>query len=120
MIVRQGSVESIPFGGLQIHDYTEGRATSSSLAVVHVPPGADHPESYSRRSDKYYYILAGRLRFALDGQEHDLTPGDFCLVGQGQRFWYENRGQEPAVLLLVHTPCFDVESEVFMAEGVAS
>jgi mannose-6-phosphate isomerase-like protein (cupin superfamily) len=114
MIIKQDSVEPLDFGGLRVYDYTAGHETSSSLAVIHVPPGVRHAEAWSKRSDKYYYVLAGQVRFTLDGNQHNLAAGDFCLVRQGQRFWYENREEDLATLLLVHTPSFDLDSEVFV------
>ena len=116
MIVRRNSVEAIDFEGLRIHDYTAGGHTSSSLALIEVPPGARHREAWSKRSDKYYYVVAGRILFSLSGEEYDLASGDFCLVRQGRHSRYENRTGEPASLLLVHTPSFDLDSEMFADE----
>ncbi len=117
MIIKHDSVEPIDFDGLRIHDYTASHDTSSSLAVIHVLPGVRHAEAWSKRSDKYYYVSAGRVRFTLDGNQHDLAVGDFCLVRQGQRFWYENQAEKLATLLLFHTPSFDIESEVFVGDA---
>ena len=114
MIVKRSSVEETCFEGLRIFDYTAGSDTSSSVAAIEVPPGVRHREAWSRRSDKYYYVAAGRIRFAVEGAEHDLGPGDLCLVRQGERFSYANPTQEVATLLLVHTPGFDLDSEVFV------
>jgi mannose-6-phosphate isomerase-like protein (cupin superfamily) len=114
MIVRRASVEPIDFGGLQILDYTVGRDAGSSLAVIEVPPGGRHQEAYSQRSDKYYYIVAGQVSFSLNGEEHDLIEGDLCVVDKGQRFSYVNRTPDAARLLLVHTPTFQLDSEVFV------
>jgi mannose-6-phosphate isomerase-like protein (cupin superfamily) len=113
MIVRRSTLQPIDFGGLQIFDYTAGAQLGSSLAVIDVPPGATHAESWSRRSDKYYLVVAGQLDFTLEGERLALGPGDFCLVAQGRRFAYANRGATPARLVLVHTPSFELESEVF-------
>ncbi len=113
MIVRRSALPAINFEGLSIHDYTAGSETSASLATVEVAPGVRHRQAWSRRSNKYYYVLAGQVHFALDGHEHDLAAGDFVLVPQGQRFWYENRAEETATLILVHVPSFDLASEVF-------
>jgi mannose-6-phosphate isomerase-like protein (cupin superfamily) len=82
--------------------------------MIQVAPGTRHPEAWSKRSDKYYYVVAGQIRFTLDGDEYDLKAGDFCLVRQGQHFWYQNKTSEPSILLLVHTPGFDLESEVLV------
>lgn len=116
MIIKHSSVEPFGFDGLRIYDYTADTDTSSSLAVIQAPPGVRHAEAWSKRSDKYYYVVAGQVRFILEGAEYDLAAGDFCLVRQGERFWYENQTKELATLILVHTPRFDLASEVFTEE----
>jgi mannose-6-phosphate isomerase-like protein (cupin superfamily) len=113
MVVKGTSVEPTSFEGLRVFDYTAGSNASSSLAVIEVPPGARHPEAWSNRSDKYYYVTSGRVRFRLEEAEYELVSGDFCLVRRGAHFWYENETQELATMLLVHTPSFELESEVF-------
>ena len=113
MIVRRSALSAIDFEGLSIHDYTAGAEISASLAAIEVAPGVRHREAWSRRSDKYYYVLTGQVYFALDGQEHELAAGDLILVPQGRRFWYENRAEEAATCILVHVPSFDLACEVF-------
>jgi len=112
MIVKRASINSVDFDGLRVFDYTVDQNARSSLAVVEVPPGGRHREAYSKRSEKYYYVVSGQIAFSLDGDEHDLTAGDLCLVDQGQHFSCVNRTQDVARLLLMHTPSFDLESEV--------
>jgi mannose-6-phosphate isomerase-like protein (cupin superfamily) len=114
VLVRRDSLTPLEFSGLRIFDYTAGGELSSSLAVIEVPGGVRHAESWSKRSDKYYLVTAGQIRFERDGEKFDLGTGDFCLVRQGERFRYENPGVEPATLILVHTPSFDLNSEVFV------
>ena len=114
MIVTRDSVTPIDFTGLGILDYTAGLDTGSSFAVITVPPRASHAEAWSRRSDKYYYVTAGEVEFTLDGKRHTLATGDFCIVRQGQCFSYRNSGQKETELILVHTPSFDPDSEVFV------
>ena len=116
MIVGHEAVTPFDFDGLSIRDYTAGLAGRSSFAVIDVPPGASHAESWSRRSDKYYYVVSGTIEFSDAGEVHDLASGDFCLVSQGDRFSYRNASSEPARLILFHTPSFDIDSEVFEVE----
>ncbi len=113
MRVRRAEVAPIEFGGLAIYDYTQAAGKSSSLALIEVPAGAVHAESWSRRSDKYYLVTRGAIAFSLDGEDFTLETGDFCLVEQGQRFRYRNATPEPASLVLVHTPSFELDAEVF-------
>ncbi len=113
MRVRRAELAPLEFGGLSIYDYTQDAGKSSSLALVEVPAGAVHAESWSRRSDKYYLVTRGSIAFTLDGSDFALEAGDFCLVEQGQRFRYRNATSEPATLVLVHTPSFELDAEVF-------
>lgn len=116
MIIKRDSVESFDFGGLEILDYTANKGTGSSLAVVRIPPGGKHQTAWSRRSDKYYYVLCGKVRFVVDETPYDLEKGDFCLVARGQRFSYRNETGETSSLLLVHSPSLDLEAEVFVQD----
>jgi mannose-6-phosphate isomerase-like protein (cupin superfamily) len=113
LIIACDSIPVLDFGGLGIRDYTAGLSTKSSFAVICVPPGVSHTVSWSRRSDKFYYVVSGSIQFALAGDTHELGAGDFCLVPQGERFFYRNAGDETATLCLFHTPGFDLDSEVF-------
>jgi mannose-6-phosphate isomerase-like protein (cupin superfamily) len=113
MIIKRESVSAMSVDGLEIRDYTAGLDTSSSLAIVVVPPGGRHKTAWSTRSDKYYYVIDGVVAFAVDGSEHFLGAGDCCLIARSERFHYENRRDTLATLLLVHTPSFRLEHEVF-------
>jgi mannose-6-phosphate isomerase-like protein (cupin superfamily) len=113
MLVRRQSLNPIDFSGLKIFDYTAGSEVSSSFAIIEVPAGVSHAEALSRRSDKYYFVTRGEIRFALEGEEFPLVEGDFCLVEQGKRFRYRNQGPAPATLVLVHTPSFELDAGVF-------
>jgi mannose-6-phosphate isomerase-like protein (cupin superfamily) len=113
LIIREGAVTPFDFEGLAIRDYTAGHETTASFAVITVPSGAVHAEAWSRRSDKYYYVLAGTIEFIDSGEVHTLSVGDFCLVAKGEHFSYRNLSEVPAMLCLLHTPSFDAESEEF-------
>ena len=104
----------VDFDGLRIFDYTAGQRFGSSVAAIEVEPGARHAEAWSRRSDKYYVITSGEIRFVLDGTMHLMAAGDFCFVKCGQRFSYSNQSTELATLVLIHTPSFDLQEEVFV------
>ena len=81
--------------------------------MIDVPAGTRHREAWSKRSDKYYYVVSGQVQFTCEGAEHVLEKGDFCLVPQGRKFSYHNTSGEPVQLILVHAPSFDLASEVF-------
>ncbi len=113
MIVKKDEITPIDFGGLSILDYTAGREEKSSFAVIAVPHGVSHQQSWSKRSDKYYYVVEGAVDFTIDGAPSTLSAGDFCIVKKGAMFAYGNTSGRPALLILVHTPCFKLDEEVF-------
>lgn len=115
MIIPRESVIPFDFDGLRIFDYTADQDLKSSFAVIEVPRGAIHTESWSRRSDKYYYVCEGAVRFVLDNEVHRLETGDFCFVRLGRHFSYTNEGSQAARLVLVHSPSFRLEDEEFVA-----
>jgi len=119
MIVRGGRIPTFDFQGLRISDYTADHdELSSSLARIEVAAGAGHAPSRSTRSDKYYDVLAGRLRIETESEgEDELEAGDVWVVSCGESFRYANAGDEPASLLLVHTPSFRLEAEIFEPES---
>jgi len=114
MLLSRGEMSPVDFNGLRIFDYTAGQSLDASVATVEVAPGARHAEAWSRRSDKYYVVGNGQVRFVLEGEAHAMKAGDFCLVRKGRRFSYSNDSSEPATLVLVHTPSFDLREEVFV------
>jgi mannose-6-phosphate isomerase-like protein (cupin superfamily) len=114
MIVRQAQVIPFDFYGLEIRDYTARHEGSSSIAEIIVPCGASHPEAWSRRSDKYYYLISGQILFWIDDKEMTLDAGDLCVIKKGQHFSYSNNSRMPVKMILVHTPSFDLEAEVIV------
>ena len=116
MFVRKRSLDVIDFDGLRIFDYTAELARGASMAAIEIPPGAGHARSWSTRSDKYYLVTEGSVRFIIDGETMDLDTGDFCHVRCGQRFSYSNPTRAQASLVLVHEPTFDLEAERFADE----
>ena len=116
MLLSRREMSPVDFDGLRIFDYTAGQSLDASVATVEVAPGARHAEAWSRRSDKYYVVGSGQVRFVLDGEPHTMKAGDFCFVKKGRRFSYSNESPEPATLVLVHTPRFDLREEVFVEQ----
>lgn len=68
------------------------------------------------RSDKYYIVSSGEIRFVLDGEPRTMEAGDFCFVKKGRRFSYANESSQLSILILVHTPGIDVREEVFVGQ----
>ena len=113
MKIQRSALKSFDFEGLGIVDYTEGMDVSSSVAEIIVPPGVRHRRAWSKRSDKYYVVLEGRLTFDVADDTLELEIGDCCIVRRGNRFSYRNDSDGTARMLLMHTPRFEPAAEVF-------
>jgi mannose-6-phosphate isomerase-like protein (cupin superfamily) len=113
MIIKHNTVKPINFDKLEIIDFTAGQDNSSSFAEITVPFGISHKLSRSNRSDKYYYVVQGKINFTLDDDSYELFAGDVCIVQKGKQFQYKNTGNSEAKLILVHTPSFKIEYEEF-------
>ena len=113
VFIKQNEIKPIEFDGLQIFDYTANQDTQSSFAEITVPSGISHKISWSKRSDKTYYVIQGKVDFSIGEEQKQLSSGDVCIIPKGIRFSYINQGTEEAKLILVHTPSFQLESEVF-------
>jgi mannose-6-phosphate isomerase-like protein (cupin superfamily) len=112
--VEPHSIQAFDFFGIAIHDLTAAvGAKSASVARIGVPPGASHERARSRKCDKYYVGLSGRLRFFVGGRAIDLEPQALLLIEQGEWFEYANQENEAAEVLLIHVPPFDLEAEEF-------
>jgi uncharacterized protein (DUF952 family)/mannose-6-phosphate isomerase-like protein (cupin superfamily) len=111
-------METAPFvfNGLNIRDITSNVNSLSSFAHIEISPFSTHRLSYSKKSEKYYYVLSGQLHFYLDGSEFVLSKNEFCIVPPQSKFSYANRSNETVEILLIHTPKFNIENEVFEEE----
>jgi mannose-6-phosphate isomerase-like protein (cupin superfamily) len=113
MIIRKEEINAINFNGLRIFDYTSKCNEKSSFAIINVPPNTNHQLSWSKKSDKFYYIINGKIDFTINNDNYILNNGDFCIIKKGNKFKYKNNYNETVSLILVHTPAFELNEEVF-------
>jgi len=113
MVLKEDNTEQFDFDGLKIRDYTAKLNENSSFAVIEVSPGVSHKLSWSKRSDKYYYLISGEIIFTVNDEEFIFAAGDFCLIKKGEKFKYWNNSNNSAKMILVHTPGFRLDQEVF-------
>jgi len=113
MIIKENEVEQFDFDGLKITDYTAKLDENSSFATISVLPQISHKLSWSKRSNKYYYIITGKIKFIINDKEYVLSNGDLCVIMKGEKFKYKNNSNEIVKMILVHTPNFKLDQEVF-------
>lgn len=56
------------------------------------------------RTDETFFVLSGQLTLWVDGQFHELNPGDYVHIPRGVPHAQGNRGEEPTRLLLTVSP----------------
>ncbi len=72
--------------------------------------------SYHRIAEEYYYVLSGIGTAILDGREYALAPGDFLRLPPGTTHGFV-AGDEPLVMLDVHTPGSRPDRDVYFTDG---
>lgn len=87
--------------GVYLADLAE--STRACMKYWRVEPGATLP-THRHRNDQIGYLISGQLTAIVEGEEHQLEPGDsYAFPGQ-ELHGAENRGDEPAVGIGVLSP----------------
>jgi quercetin dioxygenase-like cupin family protein len=107
VIVPPGDGRTIegPVGGpltFKVRGDESGGALTAFENVI--PLGEGPPMHVHAGEDEAWYVIAGTLRFALDGELHFATAGSFVFVPRGTPHCFQNVGTEPARLLVLFTP----------------
>jgi quercetin dioxygenase-like cupin family protein len=76
----------------------------AQLDLYCVAPGQSQQPHRHEDQDKVYYVLEGRGRFALGGQEASLAAGDALVAPAGVEHGLVNDGTAPLLVLVVVTP----------------
>lgn len=67
-------------------------------------PGQEQKPHTHAHEDKVYYVLEGRGRFTVGGEERELSAGEIALAPAGQSHGVANRSQARLVTLVFVTP----------------
>lgn len=79
-----------------------------SLMDRTLPPGGRMPPPHRHSgNDEAYYVLEGQVTFVLDGVETSGGPETFVLVPAGAAHTFGNTDDQPARVLVLHTPGLD-------------
>ncbi|MEO8457261.1 MAG: cupin domain-containing protein [Chloroflexota bacterium] len=79
-----------------------------SLMERTLPPGGRMPPPHRHVDcEEAYFVLDGAITFILEGEERTEGPETFVLVPGGTAHTFGNRSEEPARLLVLHSPALD-------------
>jgi quercetin dioxygenase-like cupin family protein len=99
--------EEIRIGGIVVRFLLEGGETGGSLALFEfgVAAGAQVPAPHSHDGyDETIYGLEGVLTWTVDGETHEVGPGDVLTIPRGVVHGFDNAGSADARALAVVTP----------------
>ncbi|WP_020667039.1 helix-turn-helix domain-containing protein [Amycolatopsis nigrescens] len=93
-----------PKGGITYHRLSSGSGKVEVLEGRLEPGAASSPQPWSHPSDECVVVLAGRMVLEVDGERHDLGPGDSASFDSRLPHRYRNETAKPARFLLSVTP----------------
>lgn len=74
------------------------------LDLYCVKPGQAQKVHTHPDADKVYYVLSGRGRFTVGGDEREVGAGTAVLAPAGDAHGVENPGPDPLTILVLMTP----------------
>ena len=101
------TAEEIRIGELAIRFLLEGDQSDGSVAVFEftVPSQARVPIAHSHDAyEETVYGLDGTLTWTVDGERHDVGPGEVLCIRRGAVHRFENEGEGVARVLAAVTP----------------
>ena len=104
----------ITIGQLEIRYLHDGVTTGAATGLFEltVPPGARVPPAHSHRdNEEIVYVLEGILRYTVDRETRDLTPGETMHTPRGSVHAFSNPGDRVARALVMLTP--DIGAQYF-------
>lgn len=95
-------------------DRTNAPVQNQSLAEATVPVGKPTQRHFHRLSEEFYFILEGRGTMEIDGETHQVSPGDAILIPPGA--WHQITATEPLRFLCCCAPPYAHEDTYFQNE----
>ena len=108
----------VKIGELEIRYLVDGTVSGAGMGMFEltVGPGARVPPAHSHTdNEEIVYVLEGRLRYSVDGEQRDLAPGDRMYTPKGSVHAFSNPHDRPARALIMLTP--DIGAQYFRDIG---
>lgn len=92
-------------------------AQGHSLAYVTLPPGKASLPHWHPVAEESYYILQGRARMVIAGEEAELSPGDAVLIPPTQRHQIYSIGEVDLAFLAICAPAWEPANSVYAEDA---
>lgn len=99
--------EIIEFGSFQLRFLRDKHDTAGSLDMFELilqPEGRMPVPHYHESWEETAYGLAGTVTYTVEGQDHEVGPGDSLFIPRGKVHGFINRSGEVARCLCIMTP----------------
>ena len=105
--------DTIAIGKLVVRYLRDGAKDGQMGAFeLLVPPGANVPPPHSHTlNEEYFYVLEGRLRYSVNQETRDLSPGESMSTPKGAVHGFSNPFDKDARALIVMSP--DIGAQYF-------
>jgi len=94
-----------------ILDRTNAPVEKQSLAEAAVQAGGSTERHYHKESEEFYFILEGNGRMEINGETHEVGPGDAILIPAGA--WHTITAETPLRFLCCCAPPYSHEDTYF-------
>ncbi len=88
---------------------------NQSLAEARLQPGASTQEHYHPRAEEIYYITRGTGRMRIEGELHEVKPGDAIAIPPGRKHKIWNTGGDTLRFLCCCAPAYE-DSDTVITE----
>lgn len=115
IINRKGAPPFITKDASEIREILAPRNSSikrQSLAEARVLPGKSTEEHIHTKTEEIYYVLKGKGRIRIDGEERDIRPGDGIAIIPRMRHKVWNTGKSDLVFLCCCVPAYTHEDTI--------
>jgi quercetin dioxygenase-like cupin family protein len=105
--MNSSTAETISVGAISIDFLVDSDDSGGSVTVFEcvVPADAQVPIAHSHDGfEETIYGLEGACTWTIDGQAHDVGPGESICIRRSQVHGFENRGSVDAKFLAIATP----------------
>jgi quercetin dioxygenase-like cupin family protein len=105
VVVKDGAAEALQVMGVQVKFLCTGEKTSGGWSLMEntVPEGFG-PPPHRHPWDEAYFILAGEIRFSLEGREQVFGAGDFVYAPANTLHGFSGASKSPARMIIFDTP----------------
>jgi mannose-6-phosphate isomerase-like protein (cupin superfamily) len=113
MKIEKNEAENFEVDGIEIHKYVNGTDDNPS-DVLHVSVDEEHKREFSNSESHFiYYVIKGKGKFWVDGEEIRVKPTDIVHIKPESKIYY--RGDME--MILVTTPPYNQSNDTYYGLG---